>query len=157
MKPVEPLQLNHSWSLFDREQHFNLGRIHNCSPLGEPYSSPLDLDTLTRHGVGQWQCDLAEDTLAWSDGVYDIFGLPHGAALSRPEIVALYCEESRAAMERLRAYAIKHRRGFTLDAEIKTVNGRRRWMRLIAAPVYENGQAVRIEGLKINLPIFRRR
>ncbi len=51
-------------------------------------------------------------------------------------------------MERLRAYAIKHRRGFTLDAEIRPDRGDRRWMRLLAAPVCEGGRVVRLHGLK---------
>jgi hypothetical protein len=55
--------------------------------------------------------------------------------VTRDETVALYCEGSRAAMEKLRAYAIKHRRGFTLDVEIKPAQAPQRWMRLIAAPV----------------------
>ena len=78
-----------------------------------------------------------------------IFGLPRGVQVSRDEAVALYCEESRAAMERLRAHAIKHRRGFTLDVEISPATGGRRWMRLIGAPVCEGGRAVRLHGLKL--------
>jgi PAS domain-containing protein len=87
--------------------------------------------------------------LIWSGGVYDIFGLPRDASVSRDESVALYAEDSRAAMERLRAHAIKHRRGFTLDAEIRPANGASRWMRLIAAPVCEGGRVVRLHGLKL--------
>jgi hypothetical protein len=52
-------------------------------------------------------------------------------------------------MERLRAYAIRHLQGFTLDAEIRPVVGRRRWMRLVTAPIVEGGRAVRIHGLKM--------
>ena len=52
-------------------------------------------------------------------------------------------------MERLRAYAIKHRRGFTLDARIVPVQGKPRWIRLIGAPVCEGRRVVRLEGLKI--------
>jgi len=52
-------------------------------------------------------------------------------------------------MERLRAHAIKHRRGFTLDVEINAVTDGRRWMRLIGAPVCEGDRAVRLHGLKL--------
>ena len=51
-------------------------------------------------------------------------------------------------MERLRADAIRYKRGFTLDAEIQPATGERRWMRLIAAPVCEGDRAVRLHGLK---------
>ena len=97
------------------------------------------------------ECDLGDDSLIWSGGVYDIFGLPRGAAVSRDEAVALYAEDSRARMERLRSYAIRHRRGFTIDAEIRPASGQVRWMRLIAAPVCEGERVVRLHGLKLIL------
>lgn len=101
------------------------------------------------HHAGLWECDLSDDSLIWSGGIYDIFGLPRGATVSRDEAVSLYAEDSRASMERLRAYAIKHRRGFTLDAKIRPASGPSRWMRLIAAPVCEGGRVVRLHGLKL--------
>lgn len=103
--------------------------------------------------LGQWECDLTDDDrLSWSDEVYDIFGIPRGVAVARHEAVALYTEGSRAAMEKLRAYAIRHRRGFTLDVEIKPARAPRRWMRLIAAPVCAGDDVVRLQGLKFIVP-----
>jgi hypothetical protein len=52
-------------------------------------------------------------------------------------------------MERLRAYAIKHRRGFTIDVEIRTIGGDPRWMRLIGAPVCEGDRVTHLHGLKV--------
>ena len=64
------------------------------------------------------------------------------------DVVELYAENSGAAMERLRAYAIKHRRGFTLDAELRPAQGDPRWMRLIAVPICEGQRVVRLHGIK---------
>ena len=55
-------------------------------------------------------------------------------------------------MEKLRAYAIKHRRGFTLDVEIKPAQAACRWMRLVAAPVCVGDEVVRLQGLKFIVP-----
>ena len=52
-------------------------------------------------------------------------------------------------MERLRAYSIKHRRGFTLDVELRAAVGDCRWMRLISEPVCIQNQPVRLQGLKL--------
>ncbi|HEX5035390.1 MAG TPA: hypothetical protein VFW62_13000, partial [bacterium] len=60
-----------------------------------------------------------------------------------------YSERSRAIMERLRSEAIRNRNGFTLDAEIHSVIGETRWMRLIAAPIFENGRVARLQGVKL--------
>jgi PAS domain-containing protein len=112
--------------------------------------TPSEVGQLGIHHAGCWECDLGDDSLIWSGGVYDLFGLPRGLGITREEAVPLYSEGSRAVMERLRAYAIKHRRGFTLDAEIRTAAlGETRWMRLIAAPVCEGDRAVRLNGLKM--------
>jgi hypothetical protein len=69
----------------------------------------------------------------------------------RDEAVAFYGEDSRAKMERLRSYAIRHKRGFTLDVEIRAAVGESRWVRLIAAPVCEGNRVARLHGLKLIL------
>lgn len=144
---MEPLQLFHSWPLSEQRRRFREGRVIDVVATD---MESRGIAAIGPHRVGSWDCDLADDSLVWSPGVYDIFGLPRGATISRDEAVALYCEESRAAMERLRAYAIKHKRGFTLDAEIRPAAGeQRRWMRLIAAPVCVDDKAIRLSGLKL--------
>lgn len=138
--------LTHSWPLFEQHQRFDLGLVledqhHALAPEHDP-------GLLAARGTGLWECNLQDNALSWTAGVFDLFGLPRGVAIERDEITALYAESSRAAMERLRAHAIKHRRGFTLDAEILPVNGPPRWMRLIAAPVCVGRQVVRLHGIK---------
>jgi PAS domain-containing protein len=145
----EPLELYQSWPLDTQAEQFRLGRILDIKDCVLPPAQSPDNNVLAIHGVGRWSCDLVDERLEWTDAVFDIFGLPRGSAVARAEAVSLYCEQSRAAMERLRAYAIRHRRGFTLDARIVPAQGKPRWMRLIAAPVCEGREVVRLEGLKI--------
>lgn len=135
MLPTEPLPLHHSWPIADRSLHFDLGLAHDVPPM-------------VSDAPGSWRCELAGQALTWSDAVYDLFGLPRGASVTRREAVALYAEESRAAMERLRRYAIRHRRGFTLDVELRPASGMARWMRLMAAPVCTGATVTAIEGVK---------
>src|SRR5688500_8168976 len=153
MLPTEPLPLRHSWPLSERGQRFNLGYVHACEATALAGSAvpPIEEQALARRGIGMWGCDLSDNSLTWSAEVYDIFGLPRDARVTREESVALYCEKSRAMMERLRAYAIKHRRGFTLDAEIRPAQGGYRWMRLMAAPICDGGRVIRLYGLKQNV------
>jgi PAS domain-containing protein len=110
---------------------------------------PNEVGGLGLHHAGCWECDLSDNSLIWSGGVYDIFGLSRGVPISREESVAFYCEESRAKMERLRSYSIRHKRGFTLDVEIRAAVGEVRWVRLIAAPVCKDNSATRLHGLKL--------
>jgi diguanylate cyclase (GGDEF)-like protein len=98
--------------------------------------------------IGVWQCDLSDDSLTWSDVVYDLFDAPRGSVLDRASTVECYTPQSREALHTLRSQAIAERSGFTLDAEIVTPQGRHRWIRLTATVQCENGVAVRIFGMK---------
>lgn len=145
MRANEPLQLNHSWPLVEQCEQFALGTLHDADPI---VFAALDRVTPEAAGIGAWQCRLADASLSWTDPIYDLFGLPRGSVVARADTLALYAEESRAAMERLRDHAIRHRRGFTLDAAIATTGGERRWMRLIAAPRVGDGIVTELFGLK---------
>jgi diguanylate cyclase (GGDEF)-like protein len=98
--------------------------------------------------IGVWECDLATETLTWTDGVYDIFELPRGSDVTRALTLELYEEKSRIAMSALRQKAIEDCGSFQLDIRIRTAKGNDRWVRLSADIECEDGRAVRIFGLK---------
>jgi PAS domain-containing protein len=147
VKRTEPLALHHGWPIFEQARHYDLGSVLSCAVTD--IVEPAQVGALGLHHVGLWECDLSDNSLTRSGGVFDIFGLPRDARISREEAVAMYCEKSRAAMQRLRAHAIMHRRGFTLDVEINAATCGRRWMRLIGAPVCDGGRVIRLHGLKL--------
>ena len=137
------------WPLLEQPKHFELGCILSCAVIDA--IEPDSVGALAVRHAGLWECDLADNSLIWSGGVFDIFGLQRGTRVSREETIGFYSEHSRAAMERLRAHAIRHKCGFTLDAEIAPATGERRRMRLIGAPVCdpETGRVMRLHGLKL--------
>ncbi|MCF4125979.1 GGDEF domain-containing protein [Methylobacterium sp. SyP6R] len=98
--------------------------------------------------IGVWECGLPDEALTWTDQVYAMFDLPRGATLDRDRIVACYAPESREALAAARSRAIAERGGFTLDAEIVSFTGRRRWIRITALVECEGGMPVRIFGMK---------
>ena len=102
-----------------------------------------------RSDWGHWACDLQDqDRLTWSPQVYDLFGLPAGAQVDRDWAVTRYAAHSRSALQRVRAFALRHACGFVLDAEIAPEGADRRWIRVLALPEFEDGQIVRLHGLK---------
>lgn len=98
--------------------------------------------------IGIWECDLADNSLTWTNAVYDLFELPRGSAITREQTIACYTPASRATMEAARHQAIANCTDFTVVAEIITAKGTRRWMRLTGAVEAENGVARRIFGMK---------
>ena len=99
-------------------------------------------------GIGAWECELDTERLTWTAGVHDIFGYPNGNPLRRTNIVDLYVDESRRNMELARAEVIQSGRAVTLDTEIRTWRGEKRWMRLSINALGESGRPVRIFGSK---------
>lgn len=98
--------------------------------------------------IGVWECSLPDESLVWTDVVYDIFDLPRGAPLDRAEIIKCYPEESVRELTKRRSRAIAERTGFSLDTEIVTAKGNRRWMRITATVESVDGVPCRIFGMK---------
>jgi PAS domain-containing protein len=130
-----PLELTHSWPLAECEARFSL---HQDSPRGSG-------------GVGRWSCDLVTGRIAWDPAIASMFGLSRAHGLvDRNDALACYEEGSRVSMERLRAHAIRHRRGFTLDVRITPADrsANCRWIRLSALARGNGGRATVLEGVK---------
>jgi PAS domain-containing protein len=139
--------LHSSWPLWEQPRHFDLALILNCAVADA--IEPEGVGALGLQHAGLWECDLTNETLTWSGGVYDIFGLPRGTVVSRSDALSLYSEDSRAKLERLRSHAIRHKRGFTLDIDIRAAAvGEARRVRLIGAPVCQGGKVICLHGLK---------
>ncbi len=95
-----------------------------------------------------WECDLADDSLRWTGGVFDLFGIPRGTPVDRRATVEMYVGESRTRLERLRAAAIAECGSFTFEAQIRRADGALRWMRVSADVVCRDGRATHLYGLK---------
>jgi diguanylate cyclase (GGDEF)-like protein len=98
--------------------------------------------------LGAWECCLETEKLTWTDGVYDLFEMCPGSPIRRPAIVDLYVDESRQAMETMRAEALATGMSCTGDFEIRTVRGVSRWMRLSIDVAHEDGRPIRLFGAK---------
>jgi len=98
-----------------------------------------------------WQCDLRDDSLTWSDGVYDLFGLPRGSRVERDATVAMYLPTSRAELARRRTAAIAELGSFTFEAQIRRADGEIRWMRVTADIMCQDGVARYLYGSKTDV------
>jgi diguanylate cyclase (GGDEF)-like protein/PAS domain S-box-containing protein len=121
---------------------------HAAAALSDAARVRLYDQALNHARIGAWECELETERLTWTPGVHDIFGYPVGNPLRRANIVDLYVDESRRNMELARAEVIRSGHTATLDVEIRTWRGERRWMRLSINTVGTNGRPRRIFGAK---------
>ena len=150
MQLTERPAIGWNWPLREQQGHFDLGHVFNCAITD--VIEPLQIGAIGPHHAGLWECDLADQSLIWSGGVYDLFGLRRGSIVTRDEALAHYSEDSRSKLERLRTHAIRQQAGFTLDAEIRVAAvGEYRRVRLIAAPLVISDVVVRLHGIKLAL------
>lgn len=98
--------------------------------------------------VGIWECTLPDETITWTDTVYELFGLEPRSPLTRAATVALYTPESRKKLTEVRSAAIRDGEGFTLDAQINSATGELRWIRITAIVERKDGVPVRLFGMK---------
>ena len=146
MTQRHPLPLFHSWPVFDAAARMDLRQLRAI--CDDELAPSMTDDPPTDRSIGVWRCDLADETLVWTQAVYDLFGFPADQPLIRAQTLDCYTEHSRAEMAALRTHAIRHQRGFTLDAQIRRPNGDRRWMRLSALPILQCNKVVRLCGTK---------
>lgn len=146
MTPQEPLALYHSWPLWERHCRFDLGRVHDGPSPAVPYD--IVAQDIAAAGIGVWRCDLLSARLSWSPVVHRLFGVDPARTPPRDEVLTIYTEESRVAMERLRDHALRHHRGFTIDVALRVAGERQRWVRINAAPRVGDGCAVELYGTK---------
>ena len=98
--------------------------------------------------LGLWECDLTTETLQWSGGTYDMFGIARDTPLKRKQTLACYPADSLKILETVRGRAIAERNGFNLDARIVTPDGNSRWIRITATVACAGDRPVRLFGLK---------
>lgn len=107
--------------------------------------------------IGAWSCDLRNDRLTWTGGVFEIFGLATDRTPDRRATLDMYCEESRELLEWHRARAIETCSCFAIEARILRTDGSERWMRITAATQHVGGRAEALFGMKQDITEDRAR
>jgi diguanylate cyclase (GGDEF)-like protein len=126
------------------------GHLHRPPRNSDQFNSLQDLfdKSFKAARIGIWECTLPDETITWTDTVYELFELEPRSSLTRGATVDLYSPESREKLTELRNAAIKDGEGFTLDAQIVTAKGNPRWIRITAVVERADGKPVRIFGIK---------
>ncbi len=99
-------------------------------------------------GIGAFECDLRDDALQWTDGVFALFGVDRGERLDRRDTLTFYTPPARDALEQARSAAIAARSTFELETQIVRPDGTQRWLRIRAGVKSTNGRATHLYGLK---------
>lgn len=100
-------------------------------------------------GIGSWDWSLADDQIAWSDGLLEIFGLSReGFETTYDRALGRVYPDDREQVRRAIDQAIAKRSSFTLEFRAIRADGRVRVLRTFGeVAVDDHGEAVRIVGV----------
>ncbi|WP_420607928.1 diguanylate cyclase [Novosphingopyxis sp.] len=97
--------------------------------------------------MGHWRLDLASETVDWSEGVFEIHGLPVSETPPLERALSFYRQESRAQLEQLIARAIATGEPYEADLDIITCDGRRKRVRTRGEAEFHEGKLVALIGV----------
>jgi GGDEF domain-containing protein len=97
---------------------------------------------------GIWKCDLPTEKLTWTAHTYDLFGLKPESEIRRRDIIDMYADGCRERVQVIRAYAIRTKKGFTVDVSIWTPAAEKKWLRVDGQLLMSHFKSPRLLGTK---------
>lgn len=96
--------------------------------------------------LGGWEVDLTTNHIYWTDEVYHLHELPLNTPIDIEYGIAFYVPEHQPVVRAAVEKAITTGQIYDLELQIITAQGKRRWIRTIGKPVYDQGQVIRLTG-----------
>jgi diguanylate cyclase (GGDEF)-like protein/PAS domain S-box-containing protein len=98
--------------------------------------------------VGFWRLDARQGQLYWSDQLARLHGAPPGYAPTPAQQLEHYADEHRAEVEASIAACQANGTPFDMEVQLRTLQGRRIWARLVGQPMRDaDGAIAGVEGL----------
>ena len=97
-------------------------------------------------GIGGWLYTIADQTLHWSDETCRLHDMAPGHTPTLEEGIGYYAPEARPAIAALVRAAIEEGQAFDVELPIVSATGRSFHARVVGAPEFEDGRAVRVLG-----------
>jgi nitrogen-specific signal transduction histidine kinase len=101
--------------------------------------------------IGTWEFDLINNTIEWSDVVYDIHEIERGETIDLTKGINFYHPDFRNIITKALDNAIKHHEPYDLELTLVTAKENVIWVRAIGQPVVKNGKCIAIRGLFQNI------
>ena len=101
--------------------------------------------------VGVWEWDVEEQTMFWTDEVYQIHGsqigdFPSGSTVHIGQSIECYDPEDRPIVLEAFKDCVEKGQPYDLELPFRTIKGRQIWIRTIAKAIKEKGNIVKVVG-----------
>lgn len=107
--------------------------------------------------IGTWEYEAHSKKMKWSEEMYAIYGVDNSFDVSDlNEVLRLFDEPSSRLVEQtFQNIVLHHELPFDITARIKTPLGYKKWIRMTAHPIVENGMLERILGITFDITYFK--
>lgn len=115
--------------------------------------SPNQLDYLPR--VGNWEYDVINNTVTWSDTIFDILELPYNTTPDNSLAFKFYQEPYQTMLKKAIAKAYQFGTPWDLELELVTANEKTIWVRSYGSAVIENDIIIKVKGILMDIDKYR--
>lgn len=121
------------------------------SDAAESRGRMAEMQELAR--IGNWEFDLVNDKIRWSEETFRIFGLPSGSQeLDFADVLLAIDGEDRAGFDSAIQRAIAERQPYKLDLRIRTPDGTQKFIHAQGSAVHDaSGNAIRLIGTVLDI------
>jgi PAS domain S-box-containing protein len=101
----------------------------------------------TQRLAGAWEADLKTGEVDWSEKVYEIHEVEPQVPIDLETSLEFYVPEAQEEVQEAADTLVEEGEPYDLELPIETVEGNRRWVRTVGAPVeVEGGEVVKVAG-----------
>jgi PAS domain S-box-containing protein len=105
--------------------------------------------------VGSWELNLSENSVFWSDQMYEIFGVNKAIDLNSPELANLLFQKSAPMVDEALKNLINSRQSYDLVVPAKTPLGYKKWVRVFGFPLVVNEQVTGVSGIVHDITLYK--
>lgn len=103
-------------------------------------------------GIGSWERDLENNSLYWSENMYDLLGITKNNNPTFEAFLEAVCIEDRKRLSDILRLHLDEGKPFNVDYRIAKDNGIQRWIRAIGKAEYDlNGKPLRMRGIILDV------
>jgi len=126
-------------------------RAERVYSAGIDITDPL-MDTGKRVLVGYWDWHIPSDTSTWSNGMFEMYGIPPGSPCSYETALSRVHAEDRSIVERVIRRTVASGEPYFADHRIVLPNGDMRWLHSAGRVISgDDGTAERVHGITIDI------
>jgi PAS domain S-box-containing protein len=111
-----------------------------------------------RTKVGGWEYDVTDQRVSWTDGVFDIFGVPKSEfdPSGKNKDLKFYHPDDREMLDSAFRHALEKGNPYDLELRLTSADGTAKWVRTAGQAEFSDGKVVRVYGNIMDITVQKK-